>query len=139
MKWYVTLISALLGILDSIYLTWVKITNSYATCVDIGNCEAVNNSSYSEFAGIPIAILGAGAYAFIVLLLLIERKWNSQSDNMQLGIFGVALIGTLYSAYLTYVEIAILNAICPYCILSALLMTVVLIVSILRLREGEIV
>ncbi len=50
--------------------------------------------------------------------------------------FGMATAGTLYSAYLTYLEVAVLEAICPYCVLSAVVMTGLWILSIVRLRRG---
>jgi uncharacterized membrane protein len=129
------LVLAFLGVLDSIYLTWVKVTDSYATCGPIGNCEAVNSSRYAEFAGIPIALIGILAYLAIMVLVLLESKLPDQIVGLRLALFGFTLTGTIYSAYLTYVEIAILNAICPYCVVSALLMVILFGMSIFRLRE----
>jgi uncharacterized membrane protein len=71
--------------------------------------------------------------------LLLERRLPEHGDKMRLTAFGLSLAGTLYSAYLTYVEFAVLRAICPYCVLSAGLLTLLLALSILRLQAaGEL-
>ena len=67
-------VKAVLGLLDSIYLVWVKYTGAYALCGPIGNCESVNSSQYSEIFGIPISLLGAGTYAIMIVLLLLENR-----------------------------------------------------------------
>lgn len=122
-----------IGLLDSVYLTWVKIANQYALCGPIGDCESVNSSQYSEIYGIPIALFGAGAYFLIILLLGLETRGRSWREYGSVLVFGISLAGVLYSAYLTYVEIAVLRAICPYCVLSAVALVLILIVTILRL------
>lgn len=121
------------GLLDSVYLTVIKVANATAICSDFGDCEVVNSSRYSELGGIPIALLGASAYLAILLLLLWEPKLGVNSDYARLAVFGVSLSGTLYSAYLTYVEVAILQAVCPFCVLSAVLMTGICGIAVIRL------
>ncbi|UCD98799.1 MAG: vitamin K epoxide reductase family protein [Chloroflexota bacterium] len=128
-----SIILAILGLVDSIYLTWVKYTGAYALCGPIGDCESVNSSQYSEVFGIPIALLGAGAYALIILLLVLERYGGVWIEYGQTIVFGMSLIGVLYSIYLTYIEIAVLKAICPYCVISAIILLALLVISGFRL------
>jgi uncharacterized membrane protein len=133
-------VAAILGLLDSIYLTWIKLTNTTAACGGVGDCESVNNSSYSEIGGIPIALLGAGAYLLIILVLWFEERKPSFRDTADLILLGITLTGTLYSGYLTYIEVAVLKAICPYCVVSAVIIVALLISSIYRIlnpREGD--
>ena len=132
--WWLSLGLTLLGLGVSIYLTWVKVTDNLAACGPIGDCESVNSSRYAEIAGIPVALLGALGYLAVLALLVAERWLPGQIENLHLGVFGIALIGTLYSAYLTYIEVAVLRAVCPYCVISAVAMTAIFIISILRLR-----
>jgi len=134
--WVISLIAAIVGLVDSIYLAWIKVADKTAACSNIGDCDAVNNSQYSEIAGIPIALLGAGAYLLILALLVLDQRWPEQTVNMRLGIFGLSLSGTLYSVYLTYLEIAVLRAICPFCVVSAIAIFVILIAGLLRLRSS---
>lgn len=131
-----SLILAILGLLDSIYLTWVKFSGKYALCGPIGNCESVNTSQYSEVFGIPIALLGAGAYLVVIILLLVEGRSSFWAEYSPIFVFGMSLIGVIYSIYLTYIEVAILNAICPYCVISAIILVLLLILSSIRLMRS---
>lgn len=132
--WWLSVVAAVIGFIDSIYLTWIKVADSAISCSGIGDCESVNSSRYAEISGIPIALFGAGAFLVLLALLLLETRFREQAPNLRLGVFGIALAGTLYSAYLTYIEVAVLQAICPFCVLSALMLTGLLIVSIYRIK-----
>jgi len=125
----------LIGLLDAIYLTWVKLGEQEIFCANIGDCDAVNTSAYSEIAGIPVALLGVGGYLLILLVLLFEDRIASLIDNGPLMLFGLTLVGVLFSAYLTYIEIAVIKAICPYCVLSAICLLILLILAIIRLNQ----
>lgn len=128
---------AVLGALDSAYLTWVKVANATAFCSNVGDCDAVNASVYSEVFGIPIALFGLGAYLAIAAFLVLEDRGTMLREWGPLAVFGLALTGTLYSAYLTYVELFVIYAVCPYCVVSAILITGILILSVVRLiRRG---
>ena len=126
------------GLVDALYLTWVKITNNYSLCLQgVGNCETVNNSSYAEVMGIPVAVLGAGTYLILIIILLSEARIDHLKVNASLYVFGITLIGVLFSAYLTFLEIAVIKDICPFCVLSAILMIALFILSIVRLSQAQ--
>jgi uncharacterized membrane protein len=129
------LIFSVVGLLVALYLVFIKFFPTSSLCVGAGGCEAVNTSIYSEIAGIPIAALGALAYAFILALLLLETRVRLVEEWGPLVVFGVTLAGTLYSAYLTYIEVAVLHAICPYCVTSAVVMVLLFAVASIRLRK----
>ncbi|MBE0697593.1 MAG: vitamin K epoxide reductase family protein [Anaerolineaceae bacterium] len=126
---------SILGLFVALYLVYIKINPASTFCAGVGDCEAVNTSVYSEINGVPIAVLGALAYAFILGVLLLESKLNIIEQWGPLAIFGTALIGVLYSAYLTYIELAVIHKICPYCVASAVVMTIIFVFSIIRLRK----
>lgn len=132
-----SIVFACIGLLDSLYLTWVKVTNRYAFCGPLGDCESVNASPYSEIVGIPIAIFGAGAYVLIILILLLETRGSIWKEYGGYLILGISLVGTLYSIYLTYLEIAVIHAICPYCVVSAVVIIMLFILSIIRLVKYD--
>lgn len=132
----ISIVLSAIGLVDSIYLTWIKLAGQEVICAGVGGCDVVNTSRYSEVGGIPIALIGSGAYLFILLLLLLEDRSSFLQENSALYVFGLSLVGTLYSFYLTYLEIAVINAICPYCVLSAIVISVIFILSIFRLRQG---
>ena len=126
-------IIAAIGLLDSLYLSYSKLSHTQVYCAGSGNCEMVNSSVYSEIAGIPIAFLGAAAYLVILIVLYLEGKGDFWKENSPLIIFGMTLAGTLYSIYLTFIEIAVLKAICPYCVVSAIAQVSLLFVTVVRL------
>jgi len=134
----VALIAAIIGAVDAAYLTWVKLSHNEAACTPgFGDCYTVNTSRYAEVYGIPVAIFGLAAYLFIIVLLLSESKTPFLRENGNMILFGVSLIGVLYSAYLSYLEEFVIHAWCPYCILSALAMLTIFIASILLLKDEE--
>ncbi len=134
---WVSVALAALGALVSGYLTWIKVANAQAFCSNVGDCDAVNSSVYSELFGIPIALFGLGAYLAMAALLVLEDRVPLLREWGPLAVFGLALTGTLYSAYLTYVEFFVIYAVCPYCVASAVLITGILILAVLRLvRRG---
>ncbi len=124
-----------IGLLVAIYLIYIKFYPASTLCVGTGGCEAVNTSAYSEIRGVPIAIFGALAYAFLLATLLFEKRAALVTEWGPMLVFGVSLIGVLYSAYLTYIEVAVLHAICPYCVTSAVMLTLIFILSIFRIRR----
>lgn len=129
------LVLSILGLVVSLYLIYIKFNPSSTLCVGVGDCEAVNNSIYSEVRGIPVAVLGALAYAGLLALLLLEPRWELAEMWGPIAVFGLALAGTLYSAYLTYIEVAVIHKICPYCVTSAVVITLILIAASIRLRR----
>jgi uncharacterized membrane protein len=130
------MILSIMGILDSLYLLNIKLTQNKALCIPgIGDCWSVNLSSFSEIWGIPISLIGAIAYLVLFTLLWQENKLPILTNYSPLLLFGMTLTGFLYSIYLTYIEIAVLQAICPFCVISAIVMTCLFIISIIRLRR----
>ena len=122
-----------IGLLVSIYMTIYKITDNHNMCLGNGGCSKVNSSVYSEVSGIPVAVIGAIGYAVILGLLLMERRNSFLKSNGVMVVFGLALVGFLFTLYLIFVEIALIHALCPFCITSQVSMTIVFIVSVIRL------
>lgn len=123
------MILSVLGLLVALYLTYIKLFPASPFCMGVGDCEAVNTSRYSEVLGIPVALLGALAYAAILTGLRLESMWALAEEWGPMVTFGIAFAGLLYSAYLTYIEIAVLQKICPYCVASAVIITLITIIA----------
>lgn len=125
---------SILGLLVSLYLLYIKLYPTDPFCTGFGDCAAVNASVYSRVRGIPVALLGALAYAGLILSLLLEKKLTILSQWGVMFEFGVAFAGTLYSAYLTYIELFVIHKVCPYCVTSAVAITLVCVLSAIRLQ-----
>lgn len=123
-----TIVLAILGIADAGYLTYVHYNESALVCT-FGSCLTVQSSRYAEISGFPIAILGLLMYIAIAGLWLIRWQRPSLATPTTMAIFCLALIGLIYSAYLTYLELFVIKAICQYCVGSAILILAILLIE----------
>jgi uncharacterized membrane protein len=129
----ITIALAVIGLLVSIYMTIYKVTSNEAMCVGSSGCSEVNASRYSEVNGIPVAVLGVGGYAAILVLLFLEQRSGFFEDNGTMIFFGISLVGFLFTLYLIYVEIALIKAYSPFCLTSKAVMSIIFIISVVRL------
>jgi len=126
-------IFAILGVLDALYLLIYKLSGNNQMCLGNGGCHNVNFSSYSEIYGIPVSALGLAAYLVIIAILVLEPRLRLVKENGPLALFGISLVGVAFSAYLTYLEFYVIHAVCPFCITSAIVITLIFILAIIRL------
>ena len=122
-----------LGLADSIYMTIYKIFDADAMCLGSGDCSTVNASRYSEVNGIPVALIGVLGYLAILAVHYFENRNRFFEQNSALMIFGMALTGFLFTVWLIYVEVALLKALCPFCVTSQVAMTIIFIIAVMRL------
>ncbi len=128
------LLSAL-GLAVSLYLWYVHVSGITALCVGVGGCETVNASRYAELGGVPVAALGAFTYLGLLLGWFIHTRLSGNNQAwLTLAIFAVTLIGVLFSAYLTYLELFVIYAICPWCVTSAVIITLLFLFTVNELR-----
>jgi uncharacterized membrane protein len=129
------LVVALLGTLEASYLTYAHYNLSALACIGahhgVSTCEQVQSSVYSRLVGIPVAILGLIGYVSILGSLFIRGELGRAAG------FCIALIGCGFSLYLTYRELFTLKEICEWCVGSAILMTLLAILTGLRFLRGE--
>jgi uncharacterized membrane protein len=118
---------AVIGLGIAVYLTIVHYTGSSPVCAISHGCETVQTSRYAELAGIPVAVLGLLGYAGILVTLLRDDETARTATAL------VSLIGFGFSAWLTYAEIALIDAICIWCVASAICMTVLTVLSVVRM------
>ena len=128
----ITVALAILGLLVSIYMTVYKITSNDNMCLGSGDCSTVNASRYSEVNGIPVALIGVLGYAAIIGLHWFERKNDFFEQNGSMILFGISLFGFFFTLWLVYVEVAVLKALCPFCVTSQITMTIIFVLSIIR-------
>lgn len=113
---------AVVGLLISAYLTWVHYAGVAPVCVGgSGGCETVQTSSYATIFGVPVAVVGLVGYTGLLLSASLRGE-----VGVYLG-FLVALVGVLVSAYLTYLEVFVIHAVCEWCVASASLMVAALV------------
>ncbi len=125
---------ALIGLIISGYLVWSEATNVATICPQTGgfNCDLVQNSIYSRVGPIPVAVLGLLGYLAILVCLLVETRLSLLVERGRLIIFAMTLVGFLFSLYLTAMEAFVLHAWCVWCVGSAITMTLLFVVSFVR-------
>ena len=119
---------AVIGIGVATYITIADSGGGAPACLaGGGGCETVAESSYSHIAGVNIAIFGIIGYIMLFLSAFFAN------DAARFGGFAVALGGFGFSVYLTYLEIFKIEAICQWCVSSAVLMTILFLLTATRL------
>lgn len=134
--WLASFVLAVIGAVNAGYLAWTKLMNTNIYCGPGSSaCDAVSASQYGYLLGIPVSYLGFASYLAIIALLVLESRGGFFKSNAPIAVFGLTLFGTLFSGYLQYASLFLLQEVCPYCVVNAVTMLVLLVLSILRLRR----
>jgi uncharacterized membrane protein len=127
---------ALIGVFVSAYLTLYKLGYIGSLQCAVGSCETVNTSRWATFFGIPVAAWGLGFYV-VALALAFTSVQERYADSRKMAVALSVLTGwgTLFSAWLTYLELFVIHAICIWCVTSAGIVLVMFLVSLADLRD----
>lgn len=133
----VILALVLIGIGVAGYLSFVATSGTDAVCGPVGDCNNVQASEYSYIFGIiPNGILGLLGYVVMLAAWVVSRQSSTGSDYADMALFGMALFGTAFSAYLTFLEPFVIGATCIWCLSSAVIITVIMLLSVDRARTA---
>jgi uncharacterized membrane protein len=113
---------ALAGLAISAYLTWVHYAGIEPLCTGVSDCERVQSSDYGELVGIPVALIGVVGYAAILASLRMRVEVTAL----------LAYLGLAFSAYLTWAEVFRIDAICQWCVASALVSLAIAVLATVR-------
>jgi len=116
----VTLAGALAGAAIAAYLSYARITDTAIMCPTTG-CAAVQRSSYSELAGVPVAFLGVAGYLAIAC-----TAWRRLAST------ALVLVAVAFGGYLLYAQLVLIDAVCTWCLASDGVLAVLLVVAALR-------
>jgi uncharacterized membrane protein len=127
---------ALVGVFVSTYLTLYKLGYIGTLNCAIGSCETVNTSRWATFFGMPVAAWGLGFYlvALTVAFMSVQERY-ADSRKMAVALAVLTGWGTVFSGWLTYLELFVIHAICIWCVTSACIVLVMFLVSLADLRE----
>ena len=118
---------AAVGAAITAYLLYVRQTGGALVC-STGGCETVQNSSYAEVLGVPVAALGLAGFLGLLVAALARGEWARLTQAT------VALSAFLFSAYLLYIQLIVIDAICQWCLATDVLTTAIVALALLRLR-----
>jgi len=138
LKRMIVALLSLVGIFVATYLTLYKLgyIGSLICSNAAASCEKVNTSRYAFLVGAPVAAWGVAFYmtVFIAALASLQPRF-AESRTPSIGLTLLTGWGVLFSGYLTYLELFVIEAICQWCVISAILVTIMFIVSALDLRD----
>jgi uncharacterized membrane protein len=131
-----------IGVAIAAYLSWIAIIGvDSIACGPAGDCHAVQTSEYSKVAGVPVAMLGLAMYLALLggavarqLLSASPPALSPLARRVAVWTFALAFGGTLYSGYLTYVELFVIDAICAWCVASAVVVTAIFVLTLPDVR-----
>lgn len=130
-----TALVALIGVLLAAYLTLYKVGLIGTLACGTGACETVQLSRWATFLGLPVAAWGIGFYVVVLALSLagLQDRWSDE-PWVTTALLIVTGWGLLFSAWLTYLELAVIRAICRYCVVSAVLVVILFMLALLDWR-----
>jgi uncharacterized membrane protein len=121
---------AVVGIGVAAYLSFIEMTGVRAVCGPVGDCNTVQQSAYARLLGVPIGLLGLGGYAAMVAAWVVGMRGRVRlRDWAWLAVWAMALIGTVFSMYLTFLEPFVIGATCAWCLSSAVITTLILVAA----------
>ncbi len=131
---------ALIGAFISFYLMAYSLGWMGSLICGMSSCETVQQSSYSKIGPVPVAAIGLAGY-LVLLILAILGLQPGRRGSKPIGMLLVAggFVGVAFSAYLTFLEVAVIHAWCIWCVTSAILITLIFVASlpeVARTRQG---
>jgi uncharacterized membrane protein len=127
---------SLLGLFLSAYLYLYKIGRIGTLACGWGDCETVQHSSWSRFGGIEVSLIGLVGYAGLLAVSLAALRPGMAPQRWPATLLAVlAGIGVVFTAYLTYLELFVIEAICRWCVGSAAIIVAILLAAVLDLRR----
>lgn len=129
---------ALAGLFVSLYLWLHKLGLIGVLQCGTGGCDTVQASRYADFLGLPVALYGVIGYAvlFAVSLRAVQRP-DAPPRRSDLTLAVLASLGFVFTVYLTAVELFVIHAVCRWCLGSAAIITVIMMLSLPPLRRGR--
>ena len=131
-----TALVALVGLFVAMYLALYKAGAIGTLACGTGGCETVQLSHWSVFLGIPVATWGVGYYALVFALAFAATTERfGDAPRLSLGLTVLTGWGVAYSAWLTYLELFVIQAICRWCVGSAVIAVVLFVLAWLDRRS----
>ncbi|MBA3888923.1 MAG: vitamin K epoxide reductase family protein [Gemmatimonadaceae bacterium] len=118
---------ALAGIFLATYLALYKFGMIGALTCTVGSCETVQLSKWAMFLGLPVAAWGVGFYIAVFVLAMLSLGPAGDSPLIGWALLLITGWGVLFSAWLTYLELYVIHAICMWCVVSAVLTTIIFV------------
>jgi uncharacterized membrane protein len=124
---------AIVAVVTSGYLTWVKLAGIIPECGPVKGCETVEASPYSEIFGIPVAL--PGLLMSLAILITVVTWWWSGDRRFLYVPYALGILGLFVVGYLTYLELFVIHAVCIWCVAFAIAIVAGWIVTLVAMRR----
>jgi len=129
---------ALIGLLVSTYLSLYKLGVIGGLTCTVGSCEQVQASPWAVLMGVPVSLWGVGAYVAILAIAIVGlQPGQVHARWVALALFCLSAVGVAFSGYLTYIEAYVIEMWCQWCVTSAVIITLIFLLSIPGLRQAR--
>ncbi len=129
-------LASLAGVFVSAYLWLYKLGVIGTLSCGAGGCATVQLSPYSVFLGVDVPLIGLAGYLGLLALGLLAVHPRFVAERWPVRTLMVlSAIGVVFALYLTYLELFVIHAICRWCVVSAVLITLVFVLSLLEDRR----
>jgi uncharacterized membrane protein len=131
-----SVVLSIAGIGVSGYLAYMQVAGGSLACTRWAQCDVVNNSTYATLLGVSVSFIGLAGYLALLALAIgaLTTGGSTHCTILRIG-FLMALGGFAFSAWLTYVEIYIIEALCAWCLASAAIITLLTISNGMSVRQ----
>jgi len=127
------LVLGVIGFFDSLYLVITHFTNNSVICDGTSECDLVLSSSYSSIFGIPVAVFGVIFYAGVIILASIMKDKSKSNSRTITNLLSISTsFALLASIWFLYLQIYVIKAYCVYCLISALISSILFILAIIN-------
>ena len=123
------LVLAFCGLSDSAYIAQNEAHNTPLICgvTHLSGCNVVASSQYTHLLGISVAEWGVLFYGIVFILAALEAVLFNRFLRRLLQV--ISIIGVAASLYFTFLEVFIIRQLCIFCLVSAIITLLVLIVA----------
>lgn len=131
-----TALLSLAGVFVSLYLWLYKIGVIGTLACGSGGCATVQLSPYSRFLGVDVGLIGLGGYLVLLAVSLasLQPRW-AEARWPGMVLLGLSTGAVLFTGYLKYLEFFVIEAICRWCVVSAVLIALIFVLSVLEFRR----
>jgi uncharacterized membrane protein len=127
---------SLAGLFISGYLYLYKIGKIGSLACGTGDCETVQLSSWSRFAGLDVSLIGVLGYAGLLGFSLAALQPGLASQRWPATLLAaLAGLGVAFTGYLTYLELFVIHAVCRWCVASGVIIVAIFVAALLDQRR----
>lgn len=127
---------ALVGFFVALYLLVSKLGLTGSMICGVGECETVQASKWSMTGPVPTSAWGVAGYlAMLGVSLSGLQPDRLRSRAVSALLLALSAVALAFSAWLTWLEAFVIRAWCQWCVISAILVTIIFVAALAEVRR----